>query len=92
MSDQIPPCAKCSHETFYLVNPFAVRIESGTAPLRVATGLTTPDDDVGTFQLRVCAACGYSELWARDLKELERVAASPFYGNVRAVTVSASYR
>ena len=93
MADPIPPCAKCGHERIYVVNPFQVRnyeYSNSTNPLPVATGPSS-EHDVGSFEMRVCAACGYTEMYARDLKKVAAAAVSMF-SNVKLVTATAAYR
>ena len=93
MSD-LHPCAKCGHERLYVISPFVVpnfEYANSTNRLPVAASPLTREDDAGVFELRVCAACGFSEWWAKQLDAIARAAVSPV-SNVRAVSVTATYR
>lgn len=86
MSDPAP-CAKCGHEKLLIVKPFQIRDrERPKSQKKVPVALSNGGQkhDAGTLELRVCAACGYSEWWARDLAAVR--------GMVRVVDVSSGYR
>lgn len=73
-------CIKCNGSTLWLVDPFRVPGEAaqghelavvphqeGERAGLFAFAKVRP---VGRFELWVCASCGYSELWAKDLEAL----------------------
>lgn len=72
-------CSKCAGKKLWVIDPLRTTYEysPGTIPLHldhnrpVGEGwLGTKTEDVGRLALYVCAACGYSELWAGDLERL----------------------
>jgi predicted nucleic-acid-binding Zn-ribbon protein len=85
-------CGKCGGKKIWLVDPFRVPSDtlagqelsvvphqgtgSGWASLRA--------NPVGSFELFLCAACGYSELYAKAFKDLEARAD----GSVRLLDMS----
>lgn len=81
------PCAKCGHEKLLIVSPFQIRNyeyanSQKTMPVALSSG--GEEHDGGAFELRVCASCGFSEWWARDLAAVR--------GMVRVVDVGVAYR
>jgi predicted nucleic-acid-binding Zn-ribbon protein len=92
MADPIPPCAKCGHEKLYVVSPFEIRnyeYSNSSHPMPVALG-ADHEHDHASFELRVCARCGFSEWWTRDLAAL--AAAAGTFSKVRVVTANVAYR
>ena len=86
-------CVKCNHERLYAVKPFQLRnyeYTNSTNPMPIATGYESRDD-IGSLELRICAACGYAEWWAMELRALKKAAEAGAL-NVRVVDVAAGYR
>lgn len=83
-------CAKCDHPRVWHIDPVCGPDDSslGVVPIRVATanlkrkrgtGWLAPRRppvriSVGYFEAFVCEACGYSELYAKDLEKLAWIA------------------
>ena len=77
-------CIKCECEAIWKIDPLTVpdpRFANTTIPVPVGLReVENPDADlldrpaklqqVGTFDVYVCARCGYSELWAKDIDDL----------------------
>lgn len=69
------------------MNPFQIRnyeYSNTQKNMPVALSRAGEEHDAGTFELRVCAACGFTEWWAADLAAVRSLA--------RVVDVSAGYR
>lgn len=69
-------CPKCESRRLWIVEPFRVPDDTNWPALPVATRLVggaflTQVVRMGGFDLYVCADCGFSELWARGLEEME---------------------
>ncbi len=71
-------CPKCGGKKLWLIDPF--RVPSDTAggqemfvvPHQSTGGwVSLRANPVGSFELFLCAACGYSELYAKSFAELE---------------------
>ena len=77
-------CIKCGHKTIWQIDPlsfFDHEAANVILPLPVASrmidkerpsvfGLPVVRKDVGKFIAHVCAACGYTELYATDIEGL----------------------
>lgn len=74
-------CPKCAGKKLWVVDPLQTVHEyaPGTLPLHLAykqktgdTGwLASKTERVGRLAAWICAACGFSELWASELEQLQ---------------------
>jgi predicted nucleic-acid-binding Zn-ribbon protein len=76
-------CPKCRGRRLWVVEPFRIPSENmGGTELRMVVDQPEPGEGIfrrsrpqGCFDLYVCAGCGYSELYARDLGTLRESSA-----------------
>lgn len=73
-------CPKCQSRRLWAIQPLKTIHEysPGTLPLHLdydqvagSSFLTRHKNRVGTLDAWICAQCGYTELWASGLKDLE---------------------
>jgi predicted nucleic-acid-binding Zn-ribbon protein len=73
-------CPKCESTKLWVVEPLKTvyEFDPGTIPLHLdydqvegTTFLTRSKLRVGTLDAWICAACGYTELWAKELNRLK---------------------
>jgi predicted nucleic-acid-binding Zn-ribbon protein len=77
-------CPKCSGKKIVVtelrhtnnVGEVGERIDAiPVVGIRVRRSLTWDTKVVGTFESWICAACGYTELYAKDLGDVDKLAA-----------------
>jgi predicted nucleic-acid-binding Zn-ribbon protein len=88
-------CIKCDCEAIWKIDPLSLPDpDSSNVVLPVPVGVREIDNPdpgligrpfvrtaVGTFDVYVCARCGYSELWAKDIEDLGKLRKGPPEGN-----------
>jgi len=88
-------CIKCECEAIWKIDPLSLpEPQSINTTIPVPVGIReieNPDAgllerpverlSVGTFDVYVCARCGYSELWAKDIDDLGKLRKGAEGGN-----------
>lgn len=77
-------CPKCNHRAIWVIDPVTQPNDPSHAIERfvVVARETSPGvrSVAGRYEVFVCAGCGYTEWYAKDLANLQYFAADPSYG------------